>query len=369
MNQSDNIIGLLRIWVKWKKSILFLTMLAALISAIASWLLMDNYYKSTTIFYAASADGQKPDKLFGTSSETMYYYGTPDDVNRIVAIAESAELRDYLTKRFNLFARYEFDSTTLKSRHDFQEHFKELYTVEKNKLDAIELSIEDREPEFAQKIVLAAREFVNNRANELVKANQTKMISGFESSLKVQEKELTHLEDSLRLLRTNYGIYNAEMQSKMITDLNNIAQARLARTSAQVKALEKEPNANQDTIIMMRSLVKGLENEVAVLGRNNISTFNKGVGAIEVLNQVHEQKRKQLGYDAVRLEQLKAAQQSDVPSVIVIEEARVPLIKSRPKRVLIVLAAIFATFVFTTLGAILLENYKKIDWDSLKDAE
>jgi tyrosine-protein kinase Etk/Wzc len=106
-----------------------------------------------------------------------------------------------------------------------------------------------------------------------------------------------------------------------------------------------------------------------VLGRNNISTFNKGVGAIEVLNQVHEQKRKQLGFDAVRLEQLKAAQQSDVPSVIVIEEARVPLIKSRPKRALIVLAAIFATFVFTTLGAILLENYKKIDWDSLKDAE
>jgi hypothetical protein len=369
MNHSDNIIGLLRIWIKWKKTILILTGAAAFISAIASWFLMDNYYKSNTIFYATSSDAQKPDKLFGVSSETIYYYGTPDDLNRILAIAESAELREHLTKKYNLYARYEYDSVDLKSRHDFEEHFKELYNVEKNKLDAIELSMEDKEPEFAQKITLAAREFINLKATELIKNNQSKMGLNFESSLKQQEKELIQLEDSLRKLRTTFGIYNAEMQSKNITDLYNIAQARLARVSAQVRALEKEPRANQDTIIMMRSLVKGLENEIATLSKNNIATFNNGVGAIEVLTQVHEQKRKQLGYDAVRFEQLKAVQRTSQPSIIVIEEPRVAVIKSRPKRSLVVLAAVFATFVFTTLGAILLENYKKIDWNSLKDVD
>ena len=369
MNHSDNIIGLLRIWIKWKKTILILTAFAAVISSAASWFLMDNYYKSSTVFYAASTDAQKPDKLFGVSSETMYYYGTPDDVNRILAIAESAELRDFLTRKFNLFVHYQYDSIDMKSRHDFQEHFKELYNVEKNKLDAIELSIEDKEPEFAQKITLAAREFINNRANAIIKGNQSRMLASFEGTLKQQEKELNNIEDSLRLLRSNFGIYNTETQSKIITDLNNIAQARLARISAQVKALEKEPRANQDTIIMMRSLVKGLENEIAVLGKNNISTYNKGVGIIEVLNQIHEQKSKQIGYDAVRVEQLRAVQRADVPSILVVEDARIPLIKSRPKRSLIVLAAVFATFVFTTLGAILLENYRKIDWDSLKDVE
>jgi tyrosine-protein kinase Etk/Wzc len=369
MNHSDNITGLLRVWVKWKKTILILTGLAALVSGVASWFLMDNYYKSTTIFYAASTDPQKPDKVFGVSGETMYYFGTSDDVNRILSIAESAELREFLTKKFNLFARYKFDSTDLKSRHDFQEHFKELYKVQKNKLDAIELSVEDKEPEFAQKITLAARDFVNQRANELVKNNQNKMLLSFEGTLKQQQKELKQLEDSMQVLRRNFGIYNTETQTKISTDLRNIAQARLARISAQVKALEKEPRANQDTIIMMRSLVKGLENEVAVLGQNNLSTLNQGLGIIEVLNQVHQQKGKQLGYDAVRVEQLKAVQRTDVASVIVVEDARVPLIKSRPKRSLLVLAAVFITFVFTTLGAIMLENYKKIDWNSFKDAE
>lgn len=369
MNHSNNIIGLLRVWVKWKKTILILTALAALVSGVASWFLMDNYYKSTTVFYAASTDPQKPDKVFGVSGETMYYFGSAEDVNRILSIAESAELREFLTKKFSLFARYKFDSTDLKSRHDFQEHFKELYKVEKNKLDAIELSVEDKEPEFAQKITLAAREFVNHRANELVKNNQNKMLLSFEGSLKQQQKELKQLEDSLQVLRKSFGIYNTETQTKISTDLRSIAQARLARISAQVKALEKEPRANQDTIIMMRSLVKGLENEVATLGQNNLSFLNQGLGIIGVLNQVHQQKGRQLGYDAVRLEQLRAVERTDVESVIVVEDARVPLIKSRPKRSLLVLAAVFITFVFTTLGAIMLENYKKIDWNSLRDAE
>jgi capsule polysaccharide export protein KpsE/RkpR len=369
MNNTDNIIALIRVGKKWKKTILTLTLLAGIISATATWVLLKNYYQSTTIFYAASLDMQKPDKLFGVSSETVYYYGTPDDLNRILAIAESAELRDYLTKRFGLYARYEFDSTTQKSKHDFQEHFKELYKVEKNKLDAIELSMEDTDPEFAQKITLAARDFINNRANEIIKLNQTKILEGFSASLKQQELEIKNIEDSLKVLRNNYGIYNTLTQSKILTDLSSMAQAKLARYSAQVRALEKEPNASRDTIIMMRSLVKGLENELAVLNKSNTGGLNKGIGVIEVLEQMHTQKSKQLSYDAVRFEQLRATQKADIAAIYIVEEPRVPLIKSRPKRSLIVLAAMFATFVFTILGVVLLENYKKIDWNSMNNVD
>lgn len=367
MNNSDNIIGILKIWVKWRRTITYICLLTGIVAALTSWFLLKNYYKSTTIFYAASTDLQKPDKVFGVSSEVMRYYGDPDDVNRILSIAESAELREYLTKKFNLYTRYEFDSTTVKSRHDFNEHFKELYNVEKNKLDAIELSIEDTDPEFAKTITLAARDFIDQRAKQIIKTNQANMMGAFEESIKRQQKELQQLDDSLKVLRSNYGIYNTETQSKIITDLSSIAQARLARVSAQVKALEKEPNANQDTIIMMRSLAKGLQNELSVLTNSNANAFNKGMSRVEVLTQVHLQKSKQLGYDVVRYEQLRASEKSDVSSIYVVEQPTVPLIKSRPKRSLIVLAAVFATFVFMTLGIIALESYRKIDWNALKN--
>jgi tyrosine-protein kinase Etk/Wzc len=274
-----------------------------------------------------------------------------------------------LTQKYNLYARYQFDSTTTKSRHDFNEHFKELYTIEKNKLDAVELSIEDTDPKFAQEITLEARKYIDQKVSDLIRITQGKIVASFGSSLKQQEKDIAKLEDSLRTLRRNFGIYNTETQSKIITDLTSVAQARLARVSAQVKALEKEPNANQDTIIMMRSLVKGLENELSVLNKSNVSTFNQGMGVIDVLTQIQEQKRKQMGYDVVRLEQMRAAQDSKVSALYIVEEPRVPEIKSRPKRSLLVLAAVFITFVSITLGAILLENYKKIDWQSVKNID
>lgn len=343
--------------------------LAGVSSAIASWVMLKNYYKSKTIFYAASSDVLKPDKLFGISSETMYYYGTPEDVNRVLSVAESAQMREYLAKQFGLFSRYSFDSTSVKGRSDFQDFFGELFKVEKNKLDAIELSMEDTDPEFAQKIVVAARGFIDKQVCSLIKRNQLNILSSFENSIKSQNSEIKAIEDSLYILRRNSGIYNTATQSKMLTDLTSIAQARLARVSAQVKALEKEPKANRDTIIMMRSLVKGLENELNYLNNNSSAVFNKGMGLVDVLTQMHDQKRRQMSYDAVRLEQIRAAQQSEVSSIYVIEEAGLPLKKSRPKRMMIVLASVLVTFIFSTLGVIALESYRKIDWDAIRNAE
>jgi len=369
MNNGDNIVGLIRVWFRWKKTILVLCLLAAMVSALASWLMLKNYYQSTTIFYAASSDVLKPDKLFGVSGETMYYYGSSEDVNRVLAVAESAQLRDYLTKQFGLYARYHFDSTSVKGRSDFQDFFNELYKVEKNKLDAVELSMEDTDPEFAQKIVLASRIYIDKEVCNLIRRNQLNMVSSFENSIRIQNAEIKALEDSLLVLRKQSGIYNTSTQSKMLTDLTGIAEARLARVSAQVKALEKEPAANRDTIIMMRSLVKGLQNELSYLKNSSTVSFNKGMGLIDVLSQMHEQKRKQMSYDAVRLEQIRAAQQSEVSSIYVVEDAVLPLKKSRPKRMIIVLASVLITFIFTTLGILLLERYRKIDWDAIRRME
>lgn len=299
MSTSDNIISLLKIWFKWRKIILQLTVSVAIIASAATWFFLKNYYRSKTIFYAASTDVQKIDKLFGTSTETLEYFGTPDDVNRILAIAESSELRDYLTQRFNLYVHYDYDSTDAKSRFKFQEHFKELYRVEKNRLDAVELSIEDTEPEFAQKITLAAREYINVKASEMIKQNQTKMLQDCSESLLQQEKDLKRIEDSLKILRIR-------------------------------------PNSQ---------------------------------GMVEILNQVQIQKAKQLGTDIVRREQLRTVEQSKISGIYVVEEPQVPLVKSRPKRSILVLVAIAITFMFTTIGVLLLENYRKIDWDSVKDAD
>lgn len=306
----------------------------------------------------------KPDKLFGYGSETMYYYGSSEDADRILSIGESEELKDFLIKKYDLYRHYKVDSTNDKGHFLVREILEGQFSVQKNKYDAIELMVEDTDAAQAQSMAKAAREKIDEIAQKMMKSSQQQMINAFNASMSNQKTELTKIEDSLRILRKNYGIYNVGTQSKILTDLSAIAEARLARTQAQVAALEKEPRANQDTIIMMRSLVKGLENEVGLLrkGSSGTDAFNKGVDAVEILMQISDQTRRQYSYDLVRMEQLKATMKSNVSALYVVEDARVANQKSRPKRMIIVAAAILAAFIFSTLGILLFENYKHIDW-------
>jgi tyrosine-protein kinase Etk/Wzc len=368
MTENNNLLPLLNIWAKWRKAIFLICITTGIGTAIISYFLV-NYYKSTTIFYPASSDMQKPEKLFGYGSEAMYYYGNAEDVDRVLSIGESEELKDFLIQKFALYQHYFVDSTTEKGHFLIREILGSQLTVQKNRYDAIELIVEDTDPKVAQAMAKTAREKMNEMSQQLIRNNQVQIIRTFENSLETQQKELNKLEDSLQRIRSNFGIYNAFTQSKMLTDLSAIAEARLARTSAQVAALEREPTANRDTIIMMRSLVKGLQNEVAQLkkGAGGTSFFNKGVGIVEVLTQIHEQTRKQFSFDVVRLAQLKATLTSNVSSLYVVEEARIADMKSRPKRMIIVAAAILAAFIFSTIGILLFENYKNIDWKNLKN--
>jgi uncharacterized protein involved in exopolysaccharide biosynthesis len=50
---------------------------------------------------------------------------------------------------------------------------------------------------------------------------------------------------------------------------------------------------------------------------------------------------------------------------VVVEEAEVPLIKSRPKRSIIVIGAAFIAFIFTVIGILILDTYRDVDWKSI----
>jgi uncharacterized protein involved in exopolysaccharide biosynthesis len=45
-----------------------------------------------------------------------------------------------------------------------------------------------------------------------------------------------------------------------------------------------------------------------------------------------------------------------------VEPAQVPVVKSRPHRVVIVIAAVIAALLFSILGALLVEAYREVNW-------
>ena len=368
MEQKDNLIEVLKTIFRWKWPIIITTGVAAVGSVIIS-LVIPVYYESTAIFYAASPDLAMPERIFGTSSEAMEYYGEDEDIDRIMTIAKSSELAEFLIREFKLYEHYDIDTSHIKAPYRVREKLDDLYEVKKTKYDAIELSIEDQDPKIAAAMANAARQKIDELAQRLVKGSQEQVIKTYETNILEQSRMLNILNDSLEYVRGNYGVYNTVTQSEVLATLAAKAEARLANEEARLNSFQTvSRNVPADTIMYTKARISALKKEVANLN-GKLRLFNKGMALADLLAQLHDEASEQLSEDQERYKQIKTAYLSYFPAIHLVEEAAVPIIKSRPKRMIIVLAATFIAFLMSIVSVLFLDTYSNVKWKEVFNAE
>lgn len=363
MENSDNLLSVIRMLWQGRKTVIWTTVATGIGAALIS-LFLPVYYKATTIFYAASPDLAMPERIFGMTNEAMEYYGEDEDIDRILTIATSSELKEYLIRTFNLYERYEIDTANVKAPYHVGLKLEKLYEVQKTKYDALELSVEDKDKQLATDMANAARKKIDEIAQRLIKSSQSEVIKTYETNISEKGKELAILNDSLENMRARYGVFNTETQSELLATLAATAEARLANASARLEGYRADGNAPRDSITVLRATIRGAEREVKTL-QEKLSLFNQGMAQVDVLTALHIEASDQLSEDQERYKQVKTAYQSYFPTIHLVEEATVPVIKSRPKRMFLTLAATMAAFVLSSLGVLLLGTYRMVNWKDL----
>jgi len=371
MNNHDNLLSVFQTIYRWRKTIRNVC-IAAAIGSIGISLLLKNYYQATTIFYPASPELANPELIFGFTSQVTNYFGSDRDLDRLAEIANSTEVVDYMVARFRLYEHYDIDSTAKDGPHKVRKRFRKLYSALKNKNDAIELSIEDTDPQLASEMANAARDKINHIGQRLTKNSQAKLIETFEDNINRKNKELAHLGDSLRDTQAKYNIYSVVAQGEQLSSQLAVAESEISRNRAKLEVLEPNENIPRDTIAYIRANLRAYERERQQLmtskpsvNQMTLKQFNDGVPLVSVLSDLHFQARKQLSYDLERYNQLKSAFNTDIPALHLVEAAEVPRIKSRPKRSILVIVSILAAFIFTTLAALFAEAYRDINWHKI----
>jgi len=375
MENHDNLLGVFRTIYLWRKTIRNVCLLT-LAGSIGISLLLDNYYEAKTIFYPASPQLANPELMFGNTGQVTEYYGSDRDLDRLAEIAGSKEVEDYMVNRFNLYEHYDIDSTATKGRYKVRERFRALYNAQKNKNDAVELSIEDVDPQVAADMANAARNKINEIGQRLTKESQSKLLAAFEANIKRKTAELALLGDSLQHTQTRYGIFNAGIQGDQISEQLAIAESEVIRNRAKLDILEKNPLIPRDTIAYIRADLNAAEQQRRQLMSKEpavenmtLKRFSEGMPQIAILQDLHFQARKQLSYDMERYNQILATYNTDIPALLVVEAAEVPLIKSRPKRSMIVIGALVAAFLFTVLAVLIADAYRDIRWRDITKTE
>lgn len=371
MAQHDNLIGVFQTIYRWRKTIRNICLIT-LVGSIGFSLMLDNYFKATTIFYPASPELASPELIFGYTSQVTQYFGSDRDLDRLDEIANSNEVVDYMVRKFGLYQHYQIDSNSLKGQFKVRERFLNLYSAQKNKNDAIELSVEDTDPQLAATMANAARDKVNEIAQHLIKNSQSKILATFEDNIRRKATDLELLGDSLRDLQEKYSIYSVTDQGEQLSTQLAKAESEIVRGKARLEVLENNPLIPRDTVEYIKANLRAYQRERQSLmtpepGGDNVSLkrFNQGLPKVSVLSDLHFQARKQLSYDKERYNQIKAAYNTDIPALQVVEAAETPLLKSRPKRSVIVIASLLAAFLFSVLAVLIAETYRDFRWDAI----
>jgi capsular polysaccharide biosynthesis protein len=361
MNNNDSLISVVATLLKWRKQLLWTLVATAIGSAAISFAFLKNHYKSTTIFYVAGSDLFKPEQVFNNSQKDIDYYGKEDDVDRVLTIARSGELYDFLIKKFDLYAHYGLDSTTDKGKAKVRQYLGALYSVSKTKNNAIEITVEDIDRQLAANMANAARDKVDEIAKRIIHESQLQLMRAYEVSFEEKEKNIKHLSDSLILLRRNYGVIDPLEQTAAMTKVKVEAEGSYARSKARFESLKKSPYIRPDTLALAEATMKGFELEAAK-SSEIVEKYSQGYDKVSILKQMYDFEKNQISRDQQRYLQLQIAYKAPISAVHIIEPATIAYEKSRPKRSIIVLTSVLVMFIFGSLFILLIDNYKDVDW-------
>lgn len=358
MQKNDSLLDILVLLYKWKKHIIIATIIAGLITAGIS-LLLPNYYKASTQFYAASPDLAKPTPI-GVADNDLRIYGSDEDIDRLLSISKSSAVMDYLITEFDLYKHYEIKPDSRNAKHKLLLRLNKLYETTKTKYDAINLSVEDEDINMSAQMANAARDKITEIAKNIVKESQVNLIKNHESNIDEKSKNLQSLIDSLFYIRERYHIFNTESQGEVYGSSLIEVSGKLQNIKAQIAYLKNSPGL-QDSVRVLQAKAIGYEKQLSSLNAN-VKDYNNGYPIIITLERDIKEYGEQLSISSERLKQLQSAYRSDFSTIHLIEKAEVPVYKSRPKRSIIVIGLTLLTFVIASLCVLVIDQFNKNNW-------
>lgn len=358
MSNNESLLDLFAQLYKWRKRIIAVTLTGAILTAAIS-LLLPNYFKATTVFYAASPDLAQPLPV-GSDDQIREIYGQDTDLDRLFSIANSNEIIDGLIKKFDLYTHYDIDSSSNRGKHNIRKKFSKLYEAQKTKYDALSLSVEDKDPVMAANIANEARLKIDETGQLLIKTSQKNALESITKNIEAKESAFQVLTDSLFALRQKYKIFDVKSQGEAYGQYLVSSEGAYKNALSQYNFYSKNQGPT-DSLQKYRVLSAALREQVTGL-RNDVKLYNEGSPLILSLERERSDFNVQLSLDRQRKKQLEAAYNAPFNALHLVEHAEVPVYKSRPGRSIIVIGVALLIFLLMCLWVIVQDQLNKNNW-------
>ena len=349
---------------------------AFLLSVVSSLLAKKIYTASATLFppqQDISMLGlEMPQQMIGFSG--MFGQTSPADL--WVTILKSRAVLEPLIKEFDLMTQYEVDTL-----EDAEKVLSSSLEVTKSKSDVISIAVEDPDPRRAVMMVEAVVKGLDRVNRNQVSTTGGRMRFFVEKRLHEEKMALEKAEEAVRAFQETNGAVQLDAQSKAIIDtIGEVRGQLMAKEVALQTTLSYASRSNPEVDI--------LKTQVAEL-KSHLRRLEEGTGghsprsvliptgkipklALQYTRLLRDAKVKDTLYNLLieQYERARIQEAKDTPTVQVLEKARVPVKRSRPKRTLFVILSTFTATMFSVMVVFGIEFWRnfRAEWITAKSS-
>jgi len=301
---------------KWRKTLLFLGLAAAILSALfSSPLFITPLYKSTVILYPASSNSISKSLLNENANpkQDVLEFGEEEQTQQMLQILNSNKIRDKVIARFKLAEHYDIEPGTKYYQTRLYNHFGSNITFKLTEYLAVKITVLDKDPQMAADIANEIAALLDTVKNDLQKVRAIQGFKIVETEYFSQLEQVKIMEDSLTKFR-KLGVNDYESQAEM---MNRQLAMEVARGNTRG--------------------INALEEKLEILS-------DYGGPYVSIRDALYHEK-KQLSYLKARYDNAKIDAYEAIPQKFVVENAYKAERKSYP--------VIWIIVLLSTLGALL----------------
>lgn len=373
IKDSGEEINLLTYWavlVRRKKLIGLIVAVAFVCSIITSLLLPKKYDVTVSLMppnsnnnamsaAASLMSGAAGALLGGAAGSLGLNAASPTDI--WMGVLKSNAVRDAIIARFDLKKRFGVDAI-----EDARRILDNMVKIDKSKEEIVSITVEDRDPVETARIAKAFIEELDRVSRNLSMTEGRKTRVFVEKRLADTKAELARLEEDFKRFQKENGAVKLDEQSKAIVEAIGTVKGQLMAKEVELQTVLSYATPANPQVQLLKTEVDELKIKLKELEEGQDGSRNNGIFiptrrfpdiSLQYVRLVRDIKVQQTLFELLtqQYEMASIQEAKDTPTAQVLDDAKVPEKKAKPKRALIVAISTFTALLLAIFIAFFLQ--------------
>ncbi len=366
-----NLLHIVLFMLKNIKAIILNFVIISIVSGVIAFSLT-KYFESTVKFIPQGPTGNNLLAMFGSSYSGDILGGSKFSKRQYITILQSRELREEIIKKFDLISVYEqnklpnaLDRSLKILNKKMQISAEEEGGLGITDIVSIEINVVDKSPQRAADIANYAFRLMEKKVLELQNGESQQMLNFLLSQNVLNDSLFDMWKNELKAFKIKYKLYDISSQVTMTMQVIGNYQAELNMLNTQKAYLESNNYSNNIELKSINQKISILNNKLVALEENkNIALIPGLKNSLDLSNQYYELMKKVETYSQIsqmliqQIEITKIKVQKNYTEIFLVDSARPPQWKIKPKRAFVMVGIVSVYMVLCLVFLFFRGSYK-----------